>query len=316
MIKKILLMFLTISVVFTITGMISEVFSESKFKCIEKPFNKENRGQYIKNEFDDIKDVFFTKAEKIREGSLVSHFIRKDDVNKYLTKSYYLTVNVNHYVPQYIISIWARKEIKRGDIIEWYEEGIFLDQFTKKYNYKINRGFIYEIGNEYKEKNLRPVRIWDDVILKLFNKSNYYKKVYNEIDTNNEIENSINYIKKSFNSLSKKFFKKAENINEGITSCYYISININNTTYYILVYTEGCPIKIITSVWTRKEVELGSGIVEIYEEGIYKDVLESEYYYSITHKILYRNNNCRVKRLKPIKIWNEVINILSEKLNK
>lgn len=300
MIKKLLLAFLIGFITgFIVTGVSTKAFSE-------------NRVQYIEKSFDNIRAEFFAKAEKIREGSLVSHFICKNKNSE----SYYLTVNVDHYVPQYIISIHARKEIRlSNETIEWYEEGIYLNQFVERYRHKIGHGIIYRIGNEFKEEELNPVEVWGDVITEFFGSNGNYKKTYSQIAINNEIENSINYIKKSFNSFSKKFFKNAENTNEGIASCYYININIGNTTNYIIVYTEGYPIRIITSVWARKEIELGNGIVEIYEEGVYKDVLESKYYYSICHKMLYRNDNCKMKQLKSVKIWDEVISFWLEKFD-
>ena len=68
--------------------------------------------------------------------------------------------------------------------------------------------------------------------------------------------------------------------------CYHMNINIKNTIYRILVYTEGPFVKTIVSVLVRKEVELGNGIVEIYEESIYKNILGPKYYYLISHKII------------------------------
>ena len=128
-------------------------------------------------------------------------------------------------------------------------------------------------------------------------------------------EDNINYIKESFKNFSKEFFERSEKSNEGMYSCNHISININNTIYYILVYTEGPFIKTITSIWAKKEVKFRNEIVEIYKEGIYKD-FEHKYYYLVTHQILYRNSDCKEKQLKPMKIWDEVVNIWSEKLDR
>jgi hypothetical protein len=302
MIKKVLLVFL----IGFITGFV--------VTCVSTKAFSENKVQYIEKSFDNIRAEFFDKAEKIREGSLVSHFICKNKNSE----SYYLTVNVDHYVPQYIISIHARKEIRfSNETIEWYEEGIYLNQFVERYRHKIGHGIIYRIGNEFKEEELNPVEVWDDVITEFFGSNGNYKKTYNQIATNNEIENNINYIRKSFGSFKKIFFANAEISDEGISSCYHININIDsNTTHYIIVYTEGAPIRIITELWARKEVELGDGVVEIYNEGIYKDALEYKYQYSIYHEMLYRNNNCKTEQLKPVKIWDEVISFWLEKFDK
>jgi len=306
MIKKFLSAFLTILIVLVIVGAAPEAFSENKV-------------QYIEKSFENIRNEFFTKAEKIREGSLVSHFICKNKNSE----SYYLTVNVDHLVPQYIISIHARKEIKLGnETIEWYEEGIHLDQSIEKYRHKISHGITYRVGNEFEEikfyiDELSPVKVWNNVIMELFDKGGHYKKTYYQTNVDNEIENNINYIKRSFDAFKKLFFANAEVSNEGILSCYSISINVDlNTTYYIIVYVEGYPIRTMTSIWVRKEVELGSGVVEMYNEGIYRGVLGFKDRYLIYHKMLYRNDNCRMEQLKPVKIWDKVISFWLEKINK
>lgn len=131
-------------------------------------------------------------------------------------------------------------------------------------------------------------------------------------------ENEVEYIKSSFNNIKDKFFENAEISEEGILSCYHINNNIDsNTTHYVIIYVEIYPNKkVISSVWTRKEIELGDGVVEMYKEGIYKDISKSKYCYSICHEIMYRNNNCKVEKLEPVKIWDEVINSWLEKFNK
>jgi len=301
MIKKFLSAFLTILIVLVIVGAAPEAFSENKV-------------QYIEKSFENIRNEFFTKAEKIWEGGLVSHFICKNKNSE----SYYLIVNVDHLVPQYIISIHARKEIKLGnEAIEWYEEGIHLNQFVEKYRHKISHGIIYQIGNEFKEEELSPAKVWDSVIVELFGESSCCERVYGQTDNNDKIENNINYIKRSFDAFKKLFFANAEVSSEGILSCYSISINVDlNTTYYIIVYVEGYPIRTMTSIWVRKEVELGSGVVEMYNEGIYRGVLGFKDRYLIYHKMLYRNDNCRMEQLKPVKIWDKVISFWLEKINK
>lgn len=130
-------------------------------------------------------------------------------------------------------------------------------------------------------------------------------------------ENKVQYIKSSFDNIKDKFLENASISEEGILSCYHINNNINDsTTHYIITYVETYPYKVISSVWARKEVELGDGAVEIYEEGIYKDVTISKYHYSIRHEIMYRNDNCKVEKLEPVKIWDEVVGSWLEKLSK
>jgi len=130
-------------------------------------------------------------------------------------------------------------------------------------------------------------------------------------------ENKVQYIKSSFNNIKDKFIENAEISEEGVLSCYHIDNNIDqNITHYIIAYVEIYPRKVISSVLVRKEIELGDGAVEIYEEGVYKDGSKFKYCYSIRHEIMYRNDNCEVKKLEPVKIWDEVINSWLEKFKK
>ena len=140
-----------------------EIWDEVVEKLV---FNKEDRVQYIKDGFDLIGEDFFVKAEKIREGNSVHYYFKKETDPR--TTSYYLTVTTNAYVPMYIINVFARKEIEyNGDIVEWYEEGIRLDQDTNKYLHSIDHVMMYRSMN-CKMTKLDNAKVWDNVIANLF----------------------------------------------------------------------------------------------------------------------------------------------------
>ena len=140
-----------------------EVWDEVVDKLI---FNKEDRVQYIKNSFYTFGEHFFLMAEKLREGSDVHYYFKKETNPR--TISYYLTVTTNAYIPMYIISINARKEIEIGDgLVEWYEEGISLDQETNKYSHTISHMIMNRKDNCELTK-FDNAKVWDNVIENLF----------------------------------------------------------------------------------------------------------------------------------------------------
>ena len=135
-------------------------------EVIGKLFNKEDRVKYIKDSFNSFDKYFFVIAERIREGSDV-HYCFKKETNP-RTTSYYLTVTTNAYVPMYIISINARKEIEIGDgLVESYAEGISLVEDTKKYSYNISH-MLMDRNNNCEMVEFDNAKVWDNVIANLF----------------------------------------------------------------------------------------------------------------------------------------------------
>jgi len=133
-------------------------------------FCKEDRVRYIRDSFETIKDSFFDKAEKVREGDIIGYFISNENIDNEskMTTSHYLTVYVDHLVPQYMLSIYARTEIRIDSVTEWYEEGIHLGQIAEKYVYIIDSGVGYQLENSYKEMEMPPAKIWDTIIKQFF----------------------------------------------------------------------------------------------------------------------------------------------------
>jgi len=133
-------------------------------------FCKEDRVQHVRDSFETIKDKFFDKAEKVQEGNVIGYFISNKDTDGEvgMVTSYHLTVYVDHLVPQYILSIHARKEVRISGITEWYEEGVHLDQMANKYKYIIDHKCGYPWGDGYKEMEMPPAKIWDNTIKQFF----------------------------------------------------------------------------------------------------------------------------------------------------
>lgn len=140
-----------------------EIWDEVIEKLI---FNKEDRVQYIKDGFDSFGEYFFVIAKRTREGDDVHYCFKKETDPR--TTSYYLTVTTNAYIPMYIISINARKEIEMGDgLVEWYAEGISLVEDTNKYSHNISHVLMNRSEN-CEETKLYTAKVWDDVIANLF----------------------------------------------------------------------------------------------------------------------------------------------------
>jgi len=140
-----------------------EIWDEVIDKLI---FNKEDRVQYIKDSFDSFGEYFFINAEKVREGSSIHYFLKKEMDPR--TTSYYLTVTTNAYIPMYIISVIVRKEIEmEGGLMEWYQEGITLNRDINKYRHNISHGLM-DRSNNCEIVELDPAKVWDSVIANLF----------------------------------------------------------------------------------------------------------------------------------------------------
>ena len=135
-------------------------------EVIGKLFNKEERAQYIKENFNTFREYFLAVATKLREGSNVNYSVKKETDPR--TISYYLTITTNSYVPMYIIDIVANKEEELGGgLVEWYREGITLDQETNKYLHTISH-MVMDRNNNCEVVEFDNAKVWDNVIENLF----------------------------------------------------------------------------------------------------------------------------------------------------
>jgi len=190
--------------------------------------------------------------------------------------------------------ISARKEIKLSDsLVESWEEIIYIADPGAPFQYSISHKTIDQNDN-CREKNLGSlVEIWDEVIEKL---------VFNK-------EDRVQYIKDSFDLIGGDFFVKAEKIQEGSNVHYFFrkETDPRTTSYYLTVTTNAYIPTFIIGVYARKEMEVGEGLVEWYQEGVYLDQKTNKLLHHISHELMDRNNNCKTTKLYNAKVWDSVI---------
>lgn len=251
---------------------------------------EKNRVVYIENSFKSFEDKFFEEAKLQFIPGLVTYYYLADETEP-KTTSYYLVV---YGTSNWISLISAKKEIKLSDsLVEIYEEIIYIVEIEKPFEYIIKHT-IMDQNDNCKEKNVEPlVEIWDEVIEKL---------VFNK-------EDRVQYIKDSFDLFGEYFFANAEKTREGSSVNYFFKKETNpkTTSYYLTVTTNAYIPMYIISVIARKEIELGDGLVEWYQEGVNLDQNTDKYVHSISHALMARNNNCKMEELDDAKVWDNVI---------
>lgn len=282
MIKKTLAILAMVGLVF-LAGVIF-----SLIKCPAEAAEK-SRAEYIENSFKSFKYEFFKKAKLFSEDLIVYHYLADETEPK--TTSYYLVV---YGVPDDITLISAHKEIKLNDhLVEMWKEMIYINTVGEPFQYDISHTIIDQ-NNNSKETSLKPlVEIWDEVVEKL---------VFNK-------EDRTQYIKDSFSSFSKYFFTNATILREGSSVNYYISKETDpkTTSYYLTVTTNAYILEYITSIYARKEIEMGDGLMVWYQEGVRLDQSTNEYLHSISHVLMNRNDNYKMIELDTAKVWDNVI---------
>ena len=252
--------------------------------------SEKNIIQYIENSFESFKDKFFKEAKFSILPGVVTFFYLMDETEP-KTTSYYLVV---YGGSNWVSLISARKEIKLSDsLVEVWEEMLYTAGPGTPFQYGIGHKTIDQ-NDSCREKDLEPlVEIWDEVVAKL---------VFNK-------EDRVQYIKDSFDLITKDFFGKAEKLREGSSVYYYVEKETDprTTSYYLTVTTNSYEPMYIISVFARKEIEIGDDVMEWYEEGIRLDQGTNKYIHSISHRLMDRNNNCKITKLYGAKVWDNVI---------
>jgi len=251
---------------------------------------EKSRAEYIENSFKSFEDKFFEEAVfNFIPGVVACSYLMDETEPK--TTSYYLTV---YGGPGKVLLISAKKEIKLSDsLVEVWEETIFIVDPGTPFQYGISHTTIDQ-NDSCREKDLEPlVEIWDEVIGKLiFNK-----------------EDRVQYIKDSFDSFGEYFFINAERTREGSDVHYYFKKETDprTTSYYLTVTTNAYVPMYIISINARKEIEIGGGLVEWYQEGISLNQGTNKYSHNISHALMDRNDNCKETKLYTVKVWDDVI---------
>lgn len=251
---------------------------------------EKNRVEYIENSFESFKDKFFEEAKVNFIPGLVTYYYLADETEP-KTTSYYLIV---YGTSNRISLISARKEIKlNDDLVEVWEEIIYVVDPGTPFQYGISHKTIDQ-NDSCKEKDKEPlIEVWDEIIEKL---------VFNK-------EDRVQYIKDSFNLVGENFFIKAERIIEGSGISYFCKKETDprTTSYYLTISTDAYVPMYIISIIARKEIELGDGLVEWYQEGIFLDQDTNKYFHVIDHALMDRSANCGASKLDKAKVWDNVI---------
>ena len=251
---------------------------------------EKNRTQYIKDSFKSFEDKFFEEAKHMFIPGIAPYSYIADETEP-KTTSYYLIV---YGKQDNITLIYASKEVKlNDDVIEIYREGIYLTEFEKPFQYDINH-ITMDQNNNCEEKDVEPlVEIWDEVIDKL---------VFNK-------EDRVKYIQNNFDSFGEYFFINAEKVREGSSIHYFFKKEMDprTTSYYLTVTTNAYIPMYIISVIVRKEIEIGDGLMEWYQEGITLNRDTNKYRHNISHGLMDRSDNCEIIELDPAKVWDSVI---------
>jgi len=284
MIKKILLA----GVLVFLAGVV--VFGMCTLTTVPAWPAEKSRVEYIKNSFKSFEDKFFGEAKYEFIPGVGPCFYLADETEP-RTTSYYLVV---YGGPSNVGLIFASKEIKLNDnIVELYKETIYFTGIGKSSNYSIDHITIDQ-ENNCEEENIEPlVEIWDEVVDKLiFNK-----------------EDRVQYIKDSFDSFGEYFFINAEKVREGSSIHYFFKKEMDprTTSYYLTVTTNAYIPMYIISVIVRKEIEIGDGLMEWYQEGITLNRDTNKYRHNISHGLMDRSDNCEIIELDPAKVWDSVI---------
>jgi len=250
---------------------------------------EKNRVEYIENSFNSFKDKFFEEAKFKFIPGITSYYYLLDETEP-KTTSYYLTV---YGSPDSISIISVHKEVKLSDaIVEMWKETIYIVEPGTPFQHSISHT-IMDQNDNCLEKDVEPlVEVWDEVVDKLiFNK-----------------EDRAQYIKENFNTLSEYFFPTAEKLREGSNVNYFLKKETDPRTisYYLTVNTNAYIPMYIISIYTRKEIEMGDGLVEWYQEGIILDK-DDKYQHSISHFLMDRNDNCKHTKYNDAKVWDDVI---------
>lgn len=251
---------------------------------------EKNRVEYIENSFNSFKDKFFEEAKFKFIPGIVSYYYLLDETEP-KTTSYYLMV---YGSPDRISMISAHKEVKLStDIVEMWKEIIYIVEPGTPFQHSVSHT-IMDQNDNCLEKNVEPlVEVWDEVVNKLiFNK-----------------EDRVQYIKDNFNTFSEYFFPIAEKLREGGDVSYYFKKEINprTTSYYLTVTTNAYVPMYIVSINARKEIEIGDGVVEMYQEGVFLDQSTNKYLHNISHTVMDREDNCRLTKFDNAKVWDDVI---------
>jgi len=251
---------------------------------------EKNRVEYIENSFKSFKDKFFEEAKFVVFPGIISYHYLMDETEP-RTTSYYLIV---YGSPDEVSMISAHKEIKlNDDVIEMWKEIIYIVEPGTPFQYGISHTTIDQDDN-CREKDLEPlVEIWDEVVGKLiFNK-----------------EDRVQYIKDSFDSFGEYFFVNAKRTRENSDVHYSLSKETDprTTSYYLTITTNAYVPMYIISINARKEIEMGDGLVDCYQEGISLEQGTNKYSHSIDHVLMDRSENCKETKFDNAKVWDDVI---------